>query len=269
MKTKMNTNINKIVIKIGTSSLTYPNGKLNLRQIKNLSEVCTNLRNSNKQVIIVSSGAIGAGIGKLGLSSKPQQLEMKQAMAAIGQAFLIQLYQKYFSEYGQICAQVLLTEEVMKNEIQRDNVIRTLSKLHELGVIPIINENDTVSIDEIEGTLFSDNDHLSAMVSVLTGADLLVLMSDIDGLYKKENGLLSNSIIKYVSKIDEDIYSCVSNDKSKLGSGGMLSKLDSIKYVMEHDIDAVICNSNNMDIIYDILDGQKNGKYTYFKKEVS
>lgn len=264
----MKKKIEKLVVKIGTSSLTYPNGKLNLRQIKNLTEVCTNLQSSGVEVIIVSSGAIGAGIGKLGLDHKPIELEMKQATAAIGQAFLIQLYQKYFSEYGQLCAQVLLTNDVFSDEAKRENVTNTLKKLHDLGVIPIINENDTVSTDEIERTQFSDNDNLSALVSVITGADMLVLFSDIDGLHIKEDGVLTDKIVPFVSELNGTIKSYISDGKSKLGNGGMQTKLSAVKYVMQNDIDVVICNSKKMDYIYDCVERKVTGKYTYFSKEV-
>ncbi len=265
----MSKKVNKLVVKIGTSSLTYPNGKLNLRQIKNLTEVCTNLQSSGVEVIIVSSGAIGAGIGKLGINHKPTQLDMKQATAAIGQAFLIQLYQKYFSEYGQLCAQVLLTNDVFSDTNKRENVTRTLKTLHDLGVIPIINENDTVSTDEINGKQFSDNDNLSAIVGVITEADMLVLLSDVDGLYVKENGVLTNKIVPLVHKLNGTIKSYVDSSKSKLGNGGMKTKLDAVKYVLNHDIDAVICNSKHMDYIYDCVERKSTGKYTYFTKEVS
>mgnify|MGYP002639519479 CR=1 FL=1 len=264
----MNNTIKKLVVKIGTSSLTYPNGKLNLRQIKKLTEVCTNIQSSGVEVIVVSSGAIGAGVGKLGLSQKPTELKMKQATAAIGQAFLIQLYQKYFSEYGQLCAQVLLTKDVLTNEIQRKNVIQTLETLHSLGVIPIINENDAISTDEIDGKQFSDNDNLSSIVSVITNADMLVILSDIDGLYKSENGVLTKEIVPVVTEFDDIIKSYISSSRSKLGNGGMNTKLESVKYAVDNNIDAVICNSQKMDLIYDCVEKKRNGKYTYFSKEV-
>lgn len=264
----MTYNTNKIVIKIGTSSLTYPNGKLNLRQIKKLSEVCTNLRNSGKEVIIVSSGAIGAGIGLLGLTEKPTDLEMKQAVASIGQAFLIQLYQRYFSDYGQICSQILLTERDVTDQLYRHNIIRTLRKLNDINVIPIVNENDTVSTNEIEGKVFSDNDKLASIVSIMTKADLLILLSDVDGLYKTDNGKITSELINVVTNVDE-VYSNASSSKSKLGSGGMSSKLEAIKAVNKKGINAVICNSNNMELIYDCIE-QKNGeKYTYFSRSDS
>lgn len=262
MKRNINNN-RRIVLKIGTSSLTYPNGKLNLRQIEKLCQVTTNLQNSGKEVIVISSGAIGAGIGKLELKHKPTDLQMKQATAAIGQAYLMQVYQKFYSQYSQTCAQILLTKDVTTNSIQRQNVIRTLSQLMEMNVIPIINENDTVSTDEIEGFMFSDNDNLSAVVSELTNADLLIILSDINGLQKKENGVLQQDIISYVECIDSNIYNCVSESKSKLGTGGMSTKLKAIEQTIKSGTNVILCNSDNLDIIYDCVVGRNVG--TFFK----
>lgn len=256
-------NVQRIVVKIGTSSLTYPSGALNFRQIEKLCAVTTNLQNSGKQVIIVSSGAIGAGMGQLGLKEKPFDLDMKQACAAIGQAYLIQIYQQYFSLYHQLCAQVLLTKDVVTDDIQRKNVVRTFLKLLDMGVIPIVNENDTVSTDEIEGIKFSDNDNLSAVVSSLTTADLFIILSDVDGLHKKVDGIVSDEVISYVKHIDEGLYHHVGMNKSSLGTGGMGSKIQSIETAVNEGIDCVICNSKDIDILYDVIEGKDVG--TFFK----
>lgn len=254
----------RIVVKVGTSSITYKNGKLNLRQIEKLTEVLTDLSNSGKEIILVTSGAIGAGIGKLGLKSKPSTLEMKQATAAIGQAYLMQIYQNFFAKNSQICAQILLTKDVVEQGVKRDNVIRTFEELFRLGVIPIVNENDTVSTDEIIGNNFSDNDNLSSVVAVISKADLLVIFSDVDGVYKKVNGKLSCDVINHIDNIDESIYQCVHEGNSELGTGGMESKLTAIKYAMENSVDALICNSKKLDDIYGCLEGRQIG--TFFKE---
>lgn len=256
-------NSKRIVVKVGTSSITYDNGKLNLRQIEKLTEVLTDLSNSGKEIILVTSGAIGAGIGKLGLTSKPETLEMKQATAAIGQAYLMQIYQNFFAKNSQTCAQILLTKDVVEKSIKRKNVVRTFNELFKLGVIPIVNENDSVSTDEIIGDNFSDNDNLSSIVAVLSDADLLIIFSDIDGVYKKVNGKLNYEVIDYINNIDGDILNFVHQNNSKLGTGGMETKLNAIKYAMDNSIDALICNSKNLENIYGCLEGRQIG--TFFK----
>lgn len=254
----------RIVVKIGTSSITYKNGKLNLRQIEKLTEVLTDLSNSGKEIILVTSGSIGAGIGKLGLTSKPSNLEMKQATAAIGQAYLMQIYQNFFAKNSQVCAQILLTKDVLEEGIKRENVVRTFEELFRLGVIPIVNENDTVSTDEIIGDNFSDNDNLSSVVAVISKSDLLIILSDVDGVYKKVDGKLSYDVIEYIGEINKDIYNFVDGNNSNLGTGGMESKLNAIKYAMENSVDALICNSKNINDIYDCLEGKQIG--TFFKE---
>lgn len=256
-------NYERIVLKVGTSSLTYPDGSLNEGQIESICHETTNLQNQGKKVIIVTSGAIGAGMGKLGLQEKPERLEMKQALAAIGQANLIQIYQEYFSKENQLCAQVLLTKDVVTDELQRKNVIRTFQTLLDLGVIPIVNENDTVSTDEIEGVKFSDNDHLSAVVSSLTSADFFIIFSDIFGLQKKINGKLTGEIIEYVHQIDESVYQHVIDAKSKLGTGGMVTKLKSIELAVREGIDTVLCHYSMIHQLSEMIQGKNVG--TFFK----
>lgn len=249
----------RIVLKIGTSSITYENGKLNHRKIEKLSIVLTDLINSGKEIILVSSGAIGAGIGRLGLSEKPLSIEMKQATAAIGQAYLMQIYQRNLSELNQVCAQVLLTRDVIDDEQKQKNVINTMNQLLALSVLPIVNENDTVSTDEIIGSKFTDNDNLSSIVAVISDADLLVILSDIDGLYKRVNGCLTTEVIPLVEEINEDVFGNVSESISGLGTGGMGSKLSAADYAMNAGIDTVICNSKDLKVIYDVLEGKTIG----------
>jgi len=239
----------KIVIKIGTSSITYPNGKLNLHQIEILTGIIADLINSGKQVILVTSGAIGAGMGILKLRERPHEIAMKQAVAATGQAYLMQIYQRYFSRLSINCAQILLTKDVLDDPVRKQNVKQTLAQLFQLGVVPIVNENDTVSTDEIEGVLFSDNDQLSSIVSVVSDADLLLIYTTIDGLIDDQH-----NVIKHVSNT-KDVTKYVSGTTSTLGTGGMLTKLTSIQYAMDHGITCVICNSNKLQSIYDILNG--------------
>lgn len=253
---KQNT-AHRIVIKIGTSSITYPNGKLNLHQIELLTEIIVDLMNSGKQVILVTSGSIGAGMGVLQSSIKPHEIAMKQATAAIGQAYLMQIYQRYFSRLSTNCAQILLTKDVLEDPLRQRNVKQTLEKLFELGVVPVVNENDTVSTDEIEGVLFSDNDQLSSIVSVVTEADLLLILTTADGLLDNEE-----KVIPLVTNTS-DVIQYVSQSKSTLGTGGMLTKLTSIQYAMDHHITCVICNSNMLHTIYDAVNGSSIG--TTFK----
>ncbi len=249
---------NKIVIKIGTSSLTYENGKLNLRQMESLSTVISDLLNQGKEIILVSSGAIGAGIGRLNLDSKPSTLALKQATAAVGQAFLMQIYSDFFMKKAHTTAQILLSREEIINSITRTNILNTLNTLTSLHILPIINENDTVSTDEIIGKNFTDNDNLSAYVATLVEADLLLILSNIDGLLDT-----NNEVINSVDEINDKVYSLVNKDKSTLGTGGMSSKLNAIKHVNSAGIDAYIINSEDMSNIYKAINNEVIG--TFFK----
>lgn len=248
----------RIVIKIGTSSLTYSNGKLNLKQIEQLANIVSDLMNAGKQIILVSSGAIGAGMGVLNIKQKPLDIAMKQATAAVGQAYLMQIYQRYFSQNTQIVAQVLLTKDVLEQSITRQNVERTLNQLFAMQVVPIINENDTVSTNEIMGLVFSDNDQLSSTVSIVTEADLLIILTTTDGLLDKQKKLVNEVVC-----VDDTIRGYVETGKTTLGTGGMKTKLDSIAEAMQHGVSAVICNSNDLNNLYKVLAGETVG--TFFK----
>ncbi|MBN1598404.1 MAG: glutamate 5-kinase [Bacteroidales bacterium] len=251
----------RIVIKVGTSTLSYQNGRLNFQRIGELTYVLSALRNRDLEVVLVSSGAIGVGAGRLGLNEKPTELAKKQALAAIGQAELIKIYQKFFEEYNQIVAQVLLTRDIMTIPSRHQNAKNTLMKLIKMGIIPIINENDTISTDEIE---FGDNDTLSADVSRLIEADLLILLSDIDGLYsadpKKESGA---EIIRSVDFITPEIEEIASGTATSFGTGGMITKISAAKMCLEANIDTLITNGNNPSIIFDVLEGKEVG--THFR----
>ena len=176
----------RIVVKVGTSTLTYDSGRLNIRRIDHLCKVLSDLQNSGREVILVSSGAIGVGVGKLGLKQRPKETRKKQAVAAVGQCELMFVYDKLFGEYNRTVAQILLTRDVVEHDHSKQNVVNTFEALMEMGIIPVVNENDTVAIDELDGQNFGDNDTLSAIVADIVEADLLVILTDIDGLYDED-----------------------------------------------------------------------------------
>ena len=247
----------KIVIKVGTSTLTHPNGKLNLMRIEKLVKVLADLHNDNKHVILVSSGAIATGAAKMGITRKPDDKIKKQALAAIGQAELIKIYDKFFEEYNKTCAQILVTKDGIINTVRRYNAKNTINELLNMGIIPVINENDTVSTHEIE---FGDNDTLSAAVASLIDADLLIILSDIDGMYTSDPRLDKKAVlINEVLTFDDVLESYVSGTGSIFGTGGMSSKIIAAKHCMEHDIDMIITNGEEPSIIFDILKGKEIG----------
>jgi len=247
----------KIVIKIGTSTLSYPNGRLNFRRIEKLAYVLSAIRSSGKNIVLVSSGAIGVGAGRFGWGKRPAELSQKQAMAALGQAELIKIYQKFFEEYNQMVAQVLLTKDVMNIPNRNENACNTIDKLLEMGIIPIINENDTIATDEIE---FGDNDTLSAYVARLIHADLLIMLSDIDGLYSADPRKDKEAkIITTVSEITPEIKQIASGTGSSFGTGGMSTKISAAGICAEEQIDALITNGQNPEIIFEVLKGKELG----------
>ncbi len=253
-------NNKRIVVKVGTSTLTYATGKINLRQINHLARVLSDLRNQGYEIILVSSGAIGVAIGKLGLLEKPKDTKVKQSLAAVGQCELMSLYDKMFSEYHNTVAQILLTRSDVDIEKRRQHTIDTFNTLLDMEIIPIVNENDTVSVEEIE---FGDNDSLSAIVARLVHADLLVLFSDIDGLYNADPRANPNA--ELISRV-EDI-SAVADKAggagSGLGTGGMVTKIEAARIANEAGISMLIVNGKHIDSLYDIIDGKKVG--TLFK----
>lgn len=248
----------RIVVKVGTSTLAYPNYRLNIRRIEKLVKILSDIRNSGTEVMLVSSGAIAMGIGKLGLQKRPSDLAGKQACAAIGQCELMYIYDKLFSEYNHTVAQVLLTGDDLKNKDRRENFTNTIAKLLRLGTVPILNENDTVSTTEI--TSIGDNDTLAALVSESAGADLLILLSDIDGLYtadpKKDKDA---TIIHRVRQIDRQIKTLAGGAGSDQGTGGMATKINAAEICLKDQIDMVIANGNDPAILYDILSGKDAG----------
>lgn len=247
----------KIVIKIGTTSLTYDNGHVNLRRIRKLTEVICDLMNMDKEVILVSSGAIGIGVDKLKLSERPRTVAGKQAVAAVGQLMLMNIYERFFSELSQNVAQVLLTKDVTEGAETRKNVINTFNELLKMRVIPIVNENDTVAVDEIK---FGDNDFLSYIVSTLIGADLLIILTDIDGFYDKNPRESDDAILMHdITDLSERIEEAAGGSDSGLGTGGMLTKVHASRLAAEKGVAAVICNGSDPSIVYDILEGKNVG----------
>jgi len=247
----------KLVVKIGTSTLAHATGHLNIRHIEHLCKVISDLKNAGHEIILVSSGAIGMGVGKLGLKEKPDDIETKQAAAAIGQCELMYTYDKLFNEYNHNIGQILITAPDIEDEKRRRNFENTLFKLLELDVIPVINENDTVSVEEIE---IGDNDTLSAIVSVCVNADLLVLLSDIDGLYTADpHKDASAEIIPVVKEITPEIEKLGGGKGSALGTGGMATKIHAAKIATQAGTDMIITNGNNPEILYDIIEGKQVG----------
>ncbi len=257
----------RIVVKVGTTSLTYKNGRMDLKKIENLAWVLTDLKNRGKDIILVSSGAIAVGADRLGLSERPRNIVGKQAASAVGQAVLMQIYQRFFMEYNQKVAQILITKGIFDHEIKRRNARNTMEELIKLGVIPIVNENDTVAIEELNE--FSDNDTLSAYVAKLIGSDLLIILSDIDGMYKKDPNINENAeIIHTVFGVDDDIYSIAGGSNSALGTGGMITKVKAAKFVNDSGIDMIIASGEKPEIIFDIIDGKEIGTLFLAEKDI-
>ena len=250
----------RIVVKVGTSTLSYGERgkfKLNLYRIEHLVRELTDLHNAGKEIILVSSGAIAAGIGKLGLHEKPQTIPENQALAAIGQGVLMHIYEKFFGEYGQTMAQLLLTKESAVDEHARENFGNSLTTLLKMGAIPVINENDAVAVDEIK---IGDNDNLSAIVAGLIEAEVLIILTDIDGLFDgnpKNNP--SAKLIDEVPKITEKIEKIAGGAGTKLGTGGMFTKIQAAKLAIKNNIKMLIVNGGEIGNIRRALNGEKVG----------
>lgn len=253
-------NVKRVVVKVGTSTLTYASGKMNLHRLETLVRELADLKNRGVDVLLVTSGAVGAGVGKLG-GQKPSTLPEKQAMAAIGQGALLHMYEKFFAEYGKIVGQVLLTKEDLTNWRRHLNARNTLFAMLRYDAIPIINENDTVATDEIK---FGDNDTLAALVASLVDADLLILLSDIEGLYDKNPKTHKDAIlIREVQQIDEHIFSLAEGAGSSFGTGGMQTKIAAAHIATTAGIPMIIANGEQIGVINKILDGNDCG--TLFK----
>lgn len=247
----------RVVIKVGTSTLTHQNGNINIRRIENLCKVISDLKNAGLEIILVSSGAIAMGVGKLGLNQKPQDIPSKQACAAIGQCELMYTYDKLFQEYNHTVAQILMTGADFENEERYENFHNTLDKLLEFGTLPIINENDTIATSEIK---VGDNDTLSAITATNANADMLILLSDIDGLYTADPHKVKDAtLIPTVTEISEDIMKLAGVAGTTFGTGGMVTKLQAAQLCMNAGIDMIIANGSNPMILYDIFDGKSVG----------
>lgn len=258
-------NKKRIVVKIGTSNVTHEEtGDINLLKLDKFAQVLTDIRSRDKDVIIVSSGAIGAGRTALGIKNKPTELPVKQACAAVGQARLMMIYQKLFAEYNQTIAQLMVTKHTLTNPISRRNAQNTLTELLNMGVIPIINENDPVSTDQIQNEVFGDNDTLSAIVAELVDADLLILLSDIDGLYTDNPRTNPEAkFIELVESVDDNMMQYAKGASTTWGTGGMTTKLEAAKIANGAGVDMIICNGVDVVNISRILDGKDIG--TVFK----
>ena len=251
----------RIVVKVGTSTLAHSTGNINIRHVDELCKVLSDLKNAGHEMILVSSGAIGMGVGKLSLKEKPQDMPTKQAAAAVGQCELMYTYDKLFSEYNHTVAQILLTGLDLEDSERYHNIQNTMNRLLELNVLPVINENDTVSTQEIA---VGDNDTLGAIVAVSMKADMLILLSDIDGLYTKDPHKDETAeLISLVTEITPEIEALGGGKGSSLGTGGMATKLNAAKLCLSKGTEMVIANGANPSVLYDIVEGKKIG--TRFK----
>lgn len=251
----------RIVVKVGTSTIAHSTGLLNIRRVEELCRTLSDLKNAGNEVILVSSGAIGMGAGKLSLKERPTDMATKQAAAAVGQCELMYTYDKLFSEYNHTVAQILLTGDDLKDQHRRANFHSTLFRLLELGVLPIINENDSVATEEIS---IGDNDTLGAIVAVNAEADLLILLSDIDGLYNADPRENENAeLLKVVENVDDSVMAFAGKNSTKLGTGGMTTKLNAAKTAAAAGIDMIITNGERPEDLYKILKGEHIG--TLFK----
>ena len=258
----------RIVVKVGTSTLAHAGGRLNIRRVELMCKVLSDIKNAGHQVILVTSGAIGMGVGKLGLPGRPGDMPGKQAAAAVGQCELMYTYDRLFSQYSHVVAQILLTAEDIRHPLRSSHVHDSLEKLLNWNVLPIINENDVVSTDEIGiQTTIGENDSLSAIVARLVQADLLILLSDIDGLYTADPHKDPNAkLLHRVTKIDQSILDLAGVSSTTQGTGGMVTKLHAAEICLACGCDMVIANGRNPGNLYDILDGKNVG--TMFSAKV-
>ncbi|MBU3114173.1 glutamate 5-kinase [Clostridium lacusfryxellense] len=263
-------NVTRVVVKVGTSTLTHSTGLLNYKHIENLIRQLADIHNKGIEVVLVTSGAIGAGMGKLGLRKRPETIPEKQAAAAVGQGILIHMYEKFFSEYGKTTAQILLTREDIEDSARHLNAHNTFLMLLSQGVIPVVNENDAVIVDEImvgDNNTFGDNDTLSARVTNLIDADLLIILSDIDGLYDSNPRINPDAKIIYnVQKITDEIRESAEGAGTDLGTGGMATKIKAAEIVASANAAMIIAEGSTPNVITDILEGIEIG--TLFERNI-
>ncbi len=247
----------RIVIKLGTSTLAHKTGRLNIRRVEELCKVISDLKNAGNEIIMVSSGAIGMGVGKLSLSERPTDIPTKQAAAAVGQCELMYTYDKLFSEYNHTVAQILITGEDIEHKDRCLNFENTMKRLLELGAIPIINENDSIATNEI---VIGDNDTLGAIVATTLNADLLIILSDIDGLFTADPRKNKDAVMLHrVEEITPEIEAMIGGAGTSLGTGGMQTKINAAKIANSKGVDMIIANGKDPDILYDIVDGKDIG----------
>lgn len=256
----------RIVVKVGTSTLAHPTGRLNIQRMEKLCKVLSDLKNMGHEIILVSSGAIAMGFGKLNLSERPKDVPTKQASAAVGQCELMYIYDKLFTEYNHTVAQLLITApDIEEGGVRKQNFHNTLARLLELGALPVINENDTISTEEFG---IGDNDTLSAIVAVTIQADLLILLSDIDGLFDGDPRKNPDAkLIDTVEKIDEHIISLGGGSGSNLGTGGMATKLRAAQMATAAACEMVIANGQSPEVLYDVAAGKRVGTRFLAKRD--
>lgn len=253
---------NRVVVKVGTSTLTNEMGKSNLRAFDRLACVLSDIQNMGYEVILVSSGAIAVGKSKMNMKNPPSSMRLKQAAASVGQCSIMFLYDKFFGDYDKTIGQILLNAEDIEQEEKKENLINTFDTLLDMGIIPIVNENDPVGYTEIESEerLFGDNDMLSAVVAVLCRAQKLIILSDIDGMYDSDPRLYPNArLIERIDQIDSSVYALAGGAGSRRGTGGMKTKLQAAGLAAAQGIDTVITNGKRPDAIYDIMAGRSVG----------
>ncbi|MGI5893722.1 MAG: glutamate 5-kinase [Candidatus Merdivicinus sp.] len=250
---------NRIVIKVGTSTLAHKTGLMNIQRVEKLVKVLSDLKNSGREIILVSSGAIGVGVGKMGLKQRPTDTPSKQACAAIGQCELMYCYDKYFSEYNHAVAQVLMTRDIVDSFERKENVMNTFHTLLEMGVVPVVNENDTVAVEEI---VFGDNDTLSAIVGSLTKTDLLIILTDIDGVFDqnpRENP--EAKLIRHIPAITDEVRALAGGNGTGLGTGGMVTKISAAQIGLDAGFPTVIMNGSRPEALYELMEDQPIGTW--------
>lgn len=254
----------KITVKVGTSTLTHKTGRLNIRRVEELCKVLSDVKNAGHDIVLVSSGAIGMGVGKLNMAEKPQDMPTKQAAAAVGQCELMYVYDNLFQEYNHTVGQILITGEDLADSVRHENFTNTLNRLLELGALPIINENDTIATSEIA---VGDNDTLGALVAASVRSDLFIVLTDIDGLYTADPRRDPKAeLISEVTEITEEMLQGAGGQGSSLGTGGMATKLSAAKIAMDAGVDMIIVNGSSPEIIYDAVDGKTVGTRFVAKK---
>ncbi|MBP5605306.1 MAG: glutamate 5-kinase [Ruminiclostridium sp.] len=245
-------NAKRVVIKVGTSTLCYKTGNLNIRRVRKLIEVMSDLKNEGRDIIFVTSGAVGVGVGRAGLTSRPKDIPTKQACAAVGQCVLMNIYDREFSKFNHTVAQLLVTRDVVSNKTRHENAFNTLHRLLEMKIVPIINANDTVSIEQLD---FDENDTLSAVAAQLCEADLLIILTDVDGLYDRNPSDPEAKHIPVVTKITEDMINSTRSKGSELASGGMITKLEAASIAGEMGIPTIFVNGDEPENLYRVFDG--------------